>query len=97
MRTKENKHTSESFDDESIKDLEKGKEKQPIGALQLDVGEEHIRFRKRWWQLWYIPALESFTTIDLRCPRIPAGLPPPPPDSLDNAKVIELRMCALVN
>ncbi|KAF7375203.1 ABC protein [Mycena sanguinolenta] len=44
-----------SVDDESLKDLEKGKEKKSIDALQLDAGEELIRVRKKWWQLW-LPA-----------------------------------------
>ncbi|KAJ7063750.1 ABC protein [Mycena amicta] len=39
--------------------------------VQLDTGEELIRFRKRWWQFW-----------------IPAGMPPPPPESLDDAELI---------
>ncbi|KAJ6577414.1 P-loop containing nucleoside triphosphate hydrolase protein [Mycena capillaripes] len=78
MRTKESKPTSGTLDDDSIKELEKGKEKQTADALQLDLGEEHIRFRKSWWQLW-----------------IPAGLPPPPPDSLDDAKIIPIVSASL--
>ena len=23
--------------------------------LVLDKGEEHVRYRKRWYQLWYVP------------------------------------------
>jgi hypothetical protein len=62
MHTKENKPKSESIDDESIKALEKGEGKKSINALQLDTGKEHIRFRKRWWQLWYISRLFLFAT-----------------------------------
>ncbi|KAJ7510427.1 ABC protein [Mycena galericulata] len=69
-------------DDESIKTLEKVEVKvqgkKPISALQLDVGKEHIRFRKKWWQLW-----------------IPASLPPPPPDSLDDAELIPIVTASL--
>ncbi|KAJ6466582.1 ABC protein [Mycena vitilis] len=67
-------------DDESIKDLEKGPGNIPISALQLDTGEELIRFRQRWWQLW-----------------IPAGIPPPPPDSLDDAKIIPIVSASLLS
>ncbi|KAJ7758843.1 hypothetical protein DFH07DRAFT_958242 [Mycena maculata] len=49
MATKEEKSKPKSVDDEeSIKVLEK---EQP-SALQLDTGNETIRSRKKWWQLW---------------------------------------------
>ncbi|KAJ7352413.1 ABC protein [Mycena albidolilacea] len=67
-----------TLDDESIKALEKGQTKKSINALQFDTGEELIRFRKKWWQLW-----------------IPAGIPPPPPDSLDNAEIIPIVSASL--
>ncbi|KAJ7183176.1 ABC protein [Mycena filopes] len=81
MPTKEKtQSSSDSLDDESIKDLEKGQPRKTIDALQLDVGKEHIRFREKWWQLW-----------------IPAGLPPPPPDSLDDAKIIPIVSASLLS
>ncbi|KAJ6570146.1 ABC protein [Mycena vulgaris] len=79
MNAKEINSSAEAVDDdETMKSLEKGKK--PISALQLDLGEEHIRFRKRWWQLW-----------------IPAGFPPPPPDSLDDAKIIPIVSASLLS
>ncbi|KAF7330282.1 ABC protein [Mycena venus] len=83
MPTKEknnNNATSESLDDESIKALEKGEGKKDIDALQLDAGEEFVRFRKRWWQLW-----------------IPAGIPPPPPESLDDAEIIPIVSASILS
>ncbi|KAJ7039618.1 ABC protein [Mycena alexandri] len=80
MPTQEKTQSSDSVDDESIKDIEKGEPRETIDALQLDVGKEHIRFRKKWWQLW-----------------IPAGLPPPPPDSLDDAKIIPIVSASLLS
>ncbi|KAJ7116426.1 P-loop containing nucleoside triphosphate hydrolase protein [Mycena epipterygia] len=78
MHSKENKPTSEPDEDESIQALEKGQGKKPVSALQLDVGQEHVRFRKSWWQLW-----------------IPKGIPPPPPDSLDDAEIIPIVSASL--
>ncbi|KAJ7746385.1 ABC protein [Mycena metata] len=80
MPTHEKTQASDSVDDESIKDVEKGEPKETIDALKLDLGKEHIRFRKKWWQLW-----------------IPAGLPPPPPDSLDDAKIIPIVSASLLS
>ncbi|KAF8207123.1 hypothetical protein K438DRAFT_1962751 [Mycena galopus ATCC 62051] len=83
MPTKEENNatsSSDSVDDESIKALEKGEGKKDIEALQLDVGTEHIRVRKRWWQLW-----------------MPARLPPPPPASLDDAKIIPFVSASLLS
>ncbi|KAJ6630972.1 P-loop containing nucleoside triphosphate hydrolase protein [Mycena sp. CBHHK59/15] len=49
----ENKPVSASVsDDENLKVAEKGEAKKPVNALQLDFGNEHIRYRKKWWQLW---------------------------------------------
>ncbi|KAJ7056634.1 ABC protein [Mycena amicta] len=53
--------------------FDKDKSNKPTGALDLDTGEELVRYRKKWWQLW-----------------IPAGIPPPPPDSLDDAEMIPM-------
>lgn len=71
-----------TLDDESIKALEKGQTKKSINALQFDTGEELIRFRKKWWQLWYtswlffaIPRVEPpqdssrYSTSTSRLPR----------------------------
>ncbi|KAJ7164009.1 ABC protein [Mycena crocata] len=80
MPAKENKPTLHTVDDsdETIKALEKGHGKKPVSALQLDAGQEHIRFRKNWWQIW-----------------IPSGVPPPPPDSLDDAEIIPIVNASL--
>ncbi|KAJ7678473.1 ABC protein [Mycena rosella] len=75
-----NEIQSPSDNDEATKALEKGQGKKPISALQLDVGKEHIRFRKSWWQLW-----------------IPAGTPPPPPNSLDDAQIIPIVSASLLS
>lgn len=32
---------------------------QPSRKVELDTGEEHVRFRRHWWQLWYVTASPS--------------------------------------
>ncbi|KAK7032833.1 ABC protein [Favolaschia claudopus] len=76
MSPKQNTPSPQSLNDH---DIEKGEQNfKSENALQLDTGEEFIRFRKRWWQLW-----------------IPAGMPPPPPDSLDEADTIPVVSASL--
>ncbi|KAJ6548467.1 ABC protein [Mycena capillaripes] len=66
-------HTSTSKESKNSVDAEKGEatKREPTNELQLDAGQEQIRYREKWWQLW-----------------IPAGIPPPPPDSLDDAEIM---------
>ncbi|KAF7312081.1 ABC protein [Mycena indigotica] len=68
--TPSNPNTSPGASDDT---LPKPQQNKPAGALDLDTGDELVRYRKRWWQLW-----------------IPAGVPPPPPESLDDAKTIPM-------
>ncbi|KAJ7777514.1 ABC protein [Mycena maculata] len=79
MATKGNKSSEVGDEKESIKTLEKDAGKKP-SALDLDAGQEFIRFRKKWWQLW-----------------VPSGLPPPPPESLDNAELMPIVSASLLS
>ncbi|KAF7327458.1 ABC protein [Mycena kentingensis (nom. inval.)] len=49
-------------------------------ALDFDTGEQLVRFRKRWWQLW-----------------IPSGIPPSPPQSLDDAQIMPMSDASLLS
>lgn len=40
-------------DEEIEKSKKRSAEPQPI-QLQLDTGEEYVRYRKKFWQLWYV-------------------------------------------
>jgi ATP-binding cassette subfamily C (CFTR/MRP) protein 1 len=70
-------------------------EKQHI-QLQFDLGEEHARFRTKWWQLWYVPVELSFVTSYEPHLRVPRNPPPPPRSSLADAPVVDLRITFLV-
>ncbi|KAH7884664.1 ABC protein [Phlebopus sp. FC_14] len=50
--------------------------------LQLDTGNEYIRFRQKWWQLW--------SGYSYRHTPLPKDPPPPPPASLEDAKLTPL-------
>lgn len=53
---------SSSLDDDS---LEKGEARKDSSALQLDLGEELIRYRKKWWQIWWVPLFHHAPCADL--------------------------------
>ncbi|KAJ7221015.1 ABC protein [Mycena haematopus] len=82
MPTRKNSATSDPVDnnESTVEALEKGKGKKSIDALQLDVGKEQIRVRKKRWQLW-----------------IPARIPPPPPESLDDAEIMPFVSASLLS
>lgn len=56
---------SSSLDDDSLKVLEKGDAKKDSSALQLDLGEELIRYRKKWWQIWWARLFHGALHTDL--------------------------------
>lgn len=41
-------------DEESVDDLPKDVPEKPQQSrkLELDTGEEHLNYRRKWWQLW---------------------------------------------
>lgn len=56
--------------------------------LQLDTGEEYTRFRRRFYQIWYVSQdrclSHSLINVNFRLPKDP---PPPAPTSLADAPV----------
>jgi hypothetical protein len=67
------------------KTLEKEKDVGGVRNVQLDFGDEVVRFRRRWWQLWCIPFDFEFDTRADNPPRhigSPARAPRPRPPRL---------------
>ena len=42
----------ESVETKEVQEAPENTKARDAPRLVLDKGEEHIRFRKRWWQLW---------------------------------------------
>ncbi|KAH9945319.1 ABC protein [Epithele typhae] len=49
--------------------------------IDLDTGDEFLRFRRHWWQLWFV---------------LPKNPPPPAPPSLDTAPVTPLVTASII-
>ena len=57
----------------------------------LDSGEERVRYKKSWWQIWYV-ASPYFNYVNRYAElfewyRLPKDPPPPAPPSLEDAPV----------
>lgn len=55
--------------------------------IYLDVGEEQVRFRTKWWQIWYFMNIYWRANADSIQSRIPRDPPAPPRASLSDAPV----------
>ncbi|KAF7349832.1 ABC protein [Mycena venus] len=62
---------------------ENGDDKGVTRNLEFDYGEEVVRFRRRWWQLWRVA--------------LPANRPPPPPATLDEAPISPYVTASLIS
>jgi len=56
--------------------------------IQLDSGNQRLRYRRKFWQLWCVlTVVEQYITQTLHPRRLPKDPPSPPSLSLDDAKV----------
>ena len=66
-----------------------GKDTQRLN-VQLDSGNQHVKYRRRFWQLWcvlFLLRLDKNLYLTHCSHRLPKDPPFPPPLSLDDAKV----------
>ena len=55
--------------------------------IQLDSGNQHLKYWRRFWQLWCVlTVVEQYMTGTLHPRRLPKDPPSPPSLSLDDAK-----------